>query len=96
VLLAASGPRGPTGDIDLQATGVANGVAAVLERVQEIAVIDVGDGSVFGPGSITADTIRGGRGLRRGPRPAWPRPVEPVHRSGQTWTPATRSGRRPS
>jgi hypothetical protein len=58
VLLAAFGLRRPTRDIDLRATGVANDVAAVLERVQEIAVIDVGDGLVFSPGSIAAHTIR--------------------------------------
>ena len=58
VLLAAFGLRRPTKDIDLQATRIANDADDVHERVREIASIDAGDGLVFDPKAITAQTIR--------------------------------------
>ena len=58
VLLAAFSLRRPTKDIDLQATGIANDADAVLQRVREIAAIDVDDGLVLGRRVITAHTIR--------------------------------------
>lgn len=58
VLLAAFSLRRPTKDIDLQATGIANDADDVLERVREIAAIDVRDGLIFDPDVITAHTIR--------------------------------------
>lgn len=60
VLLAAFSLRRPTKDIDLQATGLANDVNDVLERVRTIAFLDLDDGLVFDPDSITASTIREG------------------------------------
>jgi len=58
VLLAAFSLRRSTRDIDLQATGIANDAADVLDRVQEIAAIDTGDGLTFDPRTATARTIR--------------------------------------
>ena len=58
VLLAAFSLRRPTKDIDLQATSLANDVDDILERVRELAVIDVGDGLIFDPVQIRAHTIR--------------------------------------
>ncbi|WP_396327867.1 nucleotidyl transferase AbiEii/AbiGii toxin family protein [Jatrophihabitans lederbergiae] len=58
VLLAAFSLRRPTKDIDLQATGIANDADDVLERIREIAAIDVDDGLIFDPRAITAHTIR--------------------------------------
>jgi hypothetical protein len=58
VLLAAFSLRRPTKDVDLQATGLANDVDEVLERVRELAAIDVGDGLLFDPDEIRAHGIR--------------------------------------
>ena len=58
VLLAAFSLRRPTKDIDLQASGIADDVQAVLRRVREIAVVEVSDGLTFDPSVITAHTIR--------------------------------------
>lgn len=58
VLLAAFSLRRPTKDVDLPATGLANDVDEVLERVRELAVIDVGDGLVFDLDEIRAYVIR--------------------------------------
>jgi len=58
VLLAVFAARRPTKDIDLQATQVANDVEAVTTRFREIISIDLGDGLVFDPTTITASVIR--------------------------------------
>jgi hypothetical protein len=58
VLLAAFSLRRPTKDVDLQATGLANDVDEVLERVRELAAIDVDDGLTFDPNEIRGHTIR--------------------------------------
>lgn len=58
VLLAAFSLRRPTKDVDLQATGLANDVDDVLERVRELATIDVGDGLIFDLNEIRGHTIR--------------------------------------
>lgn len=58
VLLAAFSLRRSTKDIDLQATGIANDTDDVLERVREIATINLDDGLIFEPSVITAHTIR--------------------------------------
>jgi len=58
VLLAAFAARRPTKDIDLQATRLAGDPDEVVERVRVIATLDVADGLVFDPASVTATTIR--------------------------------------
>ncbi|MFJ2553103.1 nucleotidyl transferase AbiEii/AbiGii toxin family protein [Microbacterium sp. NPDC087591] len=58
VLLAAFAVRRSTKDIDLQATGVENDESDVAERLREIVTIDLPDGVIFDPDSITASTIR--------------------------------------
>lgn len=58
VLLAAFTARRPTKDIDLQATRLTADPEEVTERVRFIAALDVADGLVFNPASITATTIR--------------------------------------
>lgn len=58
LLLAAFSLRRPTKDVDLQATGMANDVDDVLERVREVAAIDVGDGLIFDANEIRGHTIR--------------------------------------
>ena len=58
VLLAAFAARRPTKDIDLQATGPSDDPEEVAERVRVIAALDVADGLVFDPASVTATTIR--------------------------------------
>jgi predicted nucleotidyltransferase component of viral defense system len=58
VLLAAFAVRRPTRDIDLQATRLANDTGEVAARVREIAGLDVPDGVVFDPPSVTAAIIR--------------------------------------
>lgn len=58
VLLAAFAVRRPTKDIDLQASGLVNDADEVAGRVREIAVLELPDGIVFDPGSITAAVIR--------------------------------------
>lgn len=58
VLLAAFAVRRSTKDIDLQATGIANDENEVAERIREIATIDLPDGVIFDPDSITASIIR--------------------------------------
>lgn len=58
VLLAAFNLRRPTKDIDLHATRIANDTDEVLDRIRQIAVIDVSDGLVFDPRAINAHTIR--------------------------------------
>jgi hypothetical protein len=62
VLLAVFSLRRPTKDVDLQATGLTNDVDEVLERVRELAAIDVGDGLIFDADEIRAHTIREGDG----------------------------------
>lgn len=62
VLLAAFSLRRPTKDVDLQATGLANDVDEVLERVRELAAIDIDDGLIFDPNEIRGHTIREGEG----------------------------------
>lgn len=58
VLLAAFAARRPTKDIDLQATRLTGDPEEVAERVRVIAALDVADGLVFDPASVTATTIR--------------------------------------
>ncbi|RLP77885.1 nucleotidyl transferase AbiEii/AbiGii toxin family protein [Mycetocola tolaasinivorans] len=58
VLLAAFAARRPTRDIDVQATGVANDVSEVEERIRLIAGIELKDGVVFDPETIGASIIR--------------------------------------
>ncbi|QPZ37500.1 nucleotidyl transferase AbiEii/AbiGii toxin family protein [Paramicrobacterium chengjingii] len=58
VLLAAFAVRRSTKDIDLQATGIANDETDVAERIREVVTIDLPDGVIFDPDSITASTIR--------------------------------------
>lgn len=58
VLLAAFSLRRPTKDVDLQATGLANDVDDVLERVRELAASDVDDGLTFDLHEIRAHVIR--------------------------------------
>lgn len=58
VLLAAFAARRPTKDIDLQATRLTGDPEEVAERVQVIAALEVDDGLVFDPASVTATTIR--------------------------------------
>ncbi|MGI5950903.1 MAG: nucleotidyl transferase AbiEii/AbiGii toxin family protein [Brooklawnia sp.] len=58
VLLAAFAARRPTKDIDLQANRLTGDHEEVAERVRAIASLDVGDGLVFDPASVTATTIR--------------------------------------
>jgi hypothetical protein len=58
VLLAAFSLRRPTKDVDLQATGLGNDVDDVLERVRDMAAIDVGDGLIFDLNEIRGHTIR--------------------------------------
>lgn len=58
VLLAAYAARRPTKDIDLQATRLADDPEEVAERVRAIAELEVVDGLVFDPVTVTAMTIR--------------------------------------
>lgn len=58
VLLAAFAARRPTKDIDLQATGLPNAAEDVIDRVREMAAIDLNDGVVFDDGTITSTVIR--------------------------------------
>jgi hypothetical protein len=60
VLLAAFSLRRPTKDIDLQATRLANELDEVAERFRAVAVVDIGDGLVFDPDTVSARTIRDG------------------------------------
>lgn len=58
VLLAAFAARRPTKDIDLQATRLTDDPDDVAERVRAIARLELADGLVFDPASVTATTIR--------------------------------------
>ncbi|WP_449280817.1 nucleotidyl transferase AbiEii/AbiGii toxin family protein [Leucobacter sp.] len=58
VLLAAFAARRPTKDIDLQATRLTDDPDEVAERVRAIARLELADGLVFDPASVTATTIR--------------------------------------
>lgn len=58
VLLAAFSLRRSTKDIDLQARGLANDVDDVLDRVREVAAIDLDDGLTFDRNEIRGHTIR--------------------------------------
>lgn len=58
VLLAAFAARRPTKDIDLQASGVSNDSDDVVERVREIAGLEIADGIVFDLDSISVAVIR--------------------------------------
>ncbi|SEE79055.1 nucleotidyl transferase AbiEii/AbiGii toxin family protein [Ruania alba] len=58
VLLAAFAARRPTKDIDLQATRLTSDPGEVAERVRAITALDVDDGLVFDPASVTATRIR--------------------------------------
>lgn len=58
VLLAAFAARRPTKDIALQATRLADDPDEVAERVRAITGLELADGLVFDPASITATTIR--------------------------------------
>ncbi|GAA2184224.1 nucleotidyl transferase AbiEii/AbiGii toxin family protein [Brooklawnia cerclae] len=58
VLLAAFAARRPTKDIDLQATRLAGDPEEVAERVRAMVTLDVDDGLVFSPASVTATMIR--------------------------------------
>lgn len=58
VLLAAFAARRPTKDIDLQATRLTDDPDEVAERVRAIAGLELADGLVFDPASVTATTIR--------------------------------------
>lgn len=60
VLLAAFAARRPTKDIDLQATGFTNDAEDVTSRARTIAAIDLNDGVVFDPDSVSASVIREG------------------------------------
>lgn len=57
VLLAGFAARRPTKDIDLQATRLTGDPEEVAERVRVIAALDVADGLVFDPASVTATTM---------------------------------------
>jgi hypothetical protein len=58
VLLAAFAARRPTKDIDLQATGFGNDAREVADLIRVIAAIELSDGIVFEPASISASAIR--------------------------------------
>jgi len=58
VLLTAFAARRPTKDTDLSVTRLDNDVEAVAARFREIAAIDLGDGLIFDPATITASIIR--------------------------------------
>ena len=58
VLLAAFAARRPTKDVDVQATRLNDDPDDVAERVRAIAGIEIADGLVFDPASVTATTIR--------------------------------------
>lgn len=58
VLLAAFSSRRPTKDIDLQATGFSNDASDVTERIRAIASIELSDGVVWYPDSVTSTVIR--------------------------------------
>lgn len=58
VLLAAFAARRPTKDIDLQATRLTDDPDEVAERVRAIARLELADGLLFDPASVTATTIR--------------------------------------
>jgi hypothetical protein len=58
VLLAAFAARRPTKDIDLQATRLTDDPDEVAERIRAIARLELADGLVFDPASVTATTIR--------------------------------------
>lgn len=58
VLLAAFAARRPTKDIDLQATRLTDDPDEVAERVRAIAGLELADGLIFDPASVTAATIR--------------------------------------
>lgn len=60
MLLAAFAARRLAKDIDLQATGFANDVTSVAERLRAIAAMEIPDGVVFDVDSITASAIRDG------------------------------------
>jgi hypothetical protein len=60
VLLAAFAARRPTKDIDLQATGMSNDAAEVVERIRVLTAIHLMDGVVFDAGSVVASAIRDG------------------------------------
>lgn len=58
VLLDAFAARRPTKDIDLQATRLTDDPDEVAERVRAIAGLELADGLIFDPASVTAATIR--------------------------------------
>lgn len=58
VLLAAFAARRPTRDIDLQATALSSEPEEVAERFRLIVELNLNDGLVFDPTSITATSIR--------------------------------------
>ena len=58
VLMAAFAARRPTRDIDLAASGFANDVADVEQRVREIVEARLDDGLAFDVGSMTGEEIR--------------------------------------
>ena len=58
VLLAAFAARRPTKDIDLQATRLTDDPDEVAGRVRAIVGLELADGLVFDPASVTATTIR--------------------------------------
>ena len=60
VLLAVFEVRRPTKDIDLQATGISNDADEIASRIRTIAAIDLPDGVVFEPDTLTASVIRDG------------------------------------
>lgn len=56
--MAAFAPRRPTRDIDLAASGFANDITEVEQRMRAIVEPDLGDGLLFDPASIAGETIR--------------------------------------
>jgi hypothetical protein len=58
VLLAASGERRPTRDVDFQAQNLTNDAEVIRRRVVDIAGIELDDGVVFDIGSAVAEVIR--------------------------------------
>ncbi|MEA5117987.1 MAG: nucleotidyl transferase AbiEii/AbiGii toxin family protein, partial [Propionicimonas sp.] len=58
VLLAAFAARRPTKDIDLQATRLTGDLDEVAKRIRVIAALELADGLVFDPATVTAATIR--------------------------------------
>lgn len=60
LLMAAFVARRPTRDIDLAASGFANDIPDVEQRVRTVTARDLGDGLVFDPASVAGEPTREG------------------------------------